>query len=169
VLPIVLVVLALLAALFVSGVFGGSDPASGSGVTMPAEPADTTQPELVVVPGAKDAGADAVETAKSRARKGGDSGATKKDEADADSARRASAPAAGSPPPAPAPPPPAAPAVSADNPVTPPPPARATSPRPSGPKQIDAGGGATGAERLPPAADASDVPDLVPPPEPATP
>ena len=169
VLPIVLILLALLGALFVSGVFGGDDPASSSGVSVPAAaPDDTTQPELVVVPGAKDASADAVETAKARERareRGGSTSDAKKTEK-SDAARQASAPAA-TPPPPPAASPPAAPAVSANNPVRKPASKPATS---AGDQtQIDAGSGATGAEQIPPAADASDVPDLAPPPETATP
>jgi hypothetical protein len=57
-------------------------------------------------------------------------------------------------------------------PPPPPPPASAnngTTTKKSGTsRKIDAGSGATGAEQIPPAADASTVPDLAPPPEPAT-
>ena len=82
VLPIVLILLALLAAMYVSGVFGGNDPASSPSVSAPAAtPADTTEPKVVVVPGAKDASADAVETAKARARGEDDSGTAKKKQA----------------------------------------------------------------------------------------
>ncbi len=165
VLPIVVILLAILGALYVSGVFGGDDPASSPTVDVPlAEPA-AGEPELVVVPGAKDASAAAIERAK--ARKRGDSVPAKQDSAKAKRAD-SSAPAASSPPPPPAASPPPAPAVSANNPVTKP-----AAPKPSsnagGEKQIDAGSGATGAEQIPPAADASDVPDLAPPLEPATP
>ena len=160
VLPIVLILLALLAALYVSGVFGGDDPASTPSVSVPtAQPA---APAIDAVPGAKGASADAVETAKARAR-GDDApspAARKKEQAES-----ARAPAPASPPPVAANPPPAAPAVSANNPVTPPPPPPAPR-RDTGAgdeKQIDAGSGATGAEQIPPPADASDVPDLAPP------
>ncbi len=170
VLPLVLILLALLGAMFVSGVFGGDDPASSSGVTVPAAgPGDASEPELVVVPGAKDAGADAVETAKARerARERGKSGAAKKNTDNAnDAATPASAPAAATPPPAVAPTPPP-PASRTNNAPTPPAPQRESS---SGDqKQIEADSGATGAEQIPPAAEATDVPDLAPPAEPATP
>ncbi|MBW3609739.1 MAG: hypothetical protein KY463_15655 [Actinobacteria bacterium] len=165
VLPIVVILLALLAALYVSGVFGGNDPESSPVVAVPtAEPVDPTTPELVVVPGAKDASADAVEKAKARARGEDDSGS-----AESDSIR--STPAA-SPPPAAASPSaaPAAPAVSPNHPVKKPAPKPATKPAPTPDeeKQMDAGGGATGAEQIPPPADASDVPDLAPPSESGT-
>ena len=169
VLPIILILLALLGALYVSGVFGGNDPESSPGVSAPlAEPdADSTEPELVVVPGAKEASAAAVERAKARER--GDSvPATKQPAtAKAGSTRASSPPPAASPPPPAAASPPAAPAVSANRPVTRPAPQRDTDT--SAEQQIDAGSGATGAEQVPPAADASDVPDLAPPLEPATP
>ena len=163
VLPIVLILLALLAALYVSGVFGGDEPASTPSVSVP-----TAQPgpgALDRVPDAKDASADAVETAKARAR-GDDApspAAKRKEKAEA-----ASAPTPAAPPPVATSPPPAAPAVRANTPAAPPPPP----PPPPAPrrdtaagdeKQIDAGSGATGAEQIPPAADASDVPDLAPP------
>ena len=169
VLPIVLILLALLAALYVSGVFGGNDPASSPSVSAPAAtPADTTEPKVVVVPGAKDASADAVETAKARARGEGDSGTAKqKPAAKQESPRQAPAPAAASPPPAATPPPPASPAVSAKNPVTRPAPKRDAGAGDE--KQIDAGRGRDllGSRRA--AADPSGVPDLAPPPETATP
>ncbi|MDP1850765.1 MAG: zf-HC2 domain-containing protein [Solirubrobacteraceae bacterium] len=160
VLPIVLILLALLAALYVSGVFGGDDPASTPSVSAPT--AAPTAAELDAVPGAKEATADDVESAKARAR-GEDVPAAKKQK----QAEPQSAPAASPPPPAAANPPAAAPAVSANNPVNPPAPERDT--ESSDEKQIDAGSGATGAEQVPPAADASDVPDLAPPTDPATP
>ena len=168
VLPIVLVLLALLAALYVSGVFGGSDPASSPRVSAPVAVPAQTEPEVVAVPGAKDASADAVETAKARARgEGRSADSTKKQKATrTDSAPRERAPAAAAPPPAAAPRP-ASPAVSANNPVTPPPPPRDTGAGDE--KQIDAGSGATGAEQIPPAADPTGVPDLAPPPETTTP
>ena len=161
VLPIVLVLLALLAALYVSGVFDGDDPASTPSVSTPAAAPAAVQ--LDAVPGAKNATADDVETAKARAR-GDDVPAAKQRE----KAEPERAPAAASPPPAPAgPPPAAAPAVSANNPVNPP--ARRRDTGAGDEKQIDAGSGATGAEQLPPAADASEVPDLAPPTEQTTP
>jgi len=162
VLPIVLVLLALLAALYVSGVFGGDDPASTPAVSAPA--ATPAEVELDAVPGARDATADDVESAKARAR-GEDVPADNKQK---EEARTDSAPAAASPPPAPANPRPAAPAVSPNNPINPPPPPPAErESEPSDDKQIDAGSGATGAEQIPPAGDASEVPDLAPPTDPA--
>jgi hypothetical protein len=171
VLPIVLILLALLIALYVSGVFGGNDPASSPNVIRPAAtPAAKTTSALVAVPGAKTASGEAVEVAKARerARERGDSGAAKRDAASASNAQKASTPAAASPPPAPATTPPAAPAVGANNAVKSPAPKRDTSASADGSKQIDAGSGATGAEQIPPAGDASNVPDLAPPPENAT-
>lgn len=161
VLPIVLILLALLAALYVSGVFGGDDPASTPSVSAPTgQSGPPVQPTIDAVSGAKDASADAVEAAKARAR--GDDAPTaaakKKEKAESDSA-----PAPASPPPATARPRAAAPAVSANNPVTPPPPAPRRDTAAGDEKQIDAGSGATGAEQIPPAADASGVPDLAPP------
>lgn len=167
VLPIVVVLLALIAALYVAGVFGGNDPESSPSVAVPtAEPVDPTVPERVVVPGARDARADAVEEAKARARGESEPATAKQDSAKTESANDAPAPAARRPPPTAAGPPPAAPAVSANNPVTRPAPTPQT--KPTEEKQIDAGGGATGAEQIPPPADATDVPDLAPPPESAT-
>jgi hypothetical protein len=170
VLPIVLVLLALLGALYIAGVFGGKEPASSpAGVTAPAAAAgDTTGPELVAVPGAKDASADAVESAKARerARERGEAGTAKRSTERSAATRQARTPAAGPPPPAAASPP-TAPAVSANTPVTRPPPAR--DPAPSAETQIDAGSGATGAEQIPPAADATNVPDLAPPADPVAP
>lgn len=173
VLALVLVVLALVGALFVSGVFGGDDPASSSDVTAPAaDPGVTSESEVVVVPGAKDASADAVETAKARkrARERRGSGTAKKDSDQAADAAQAGGQVATTPPPAAAPPPPRAAAVT----PPPPPPARAGDPvtRPAperrapgdDQKQIDAGSGATGAEQIPPPQDTSNVPDLAPPP-----
>ncbi|HEV2776726.1 MAG TPA: hypothetical protein VGV90_14120 [Solirubrobacteraceae bacterium] len=165
VLPIVLILLALIAALYVSGVFGGDDPALTPSVSAPtAQPVESA---IDAVPGARDASAEDVETAKARAR--GDDGSAVPKQAKkqpvSDSAQQASAPAAAAPPPAAANPPPAAPAVSPNTPVTPPAPTRDTGS--SDEKQIDAGSGATGAEQIPPAADTSDVPDLAPPESPA--
>ncbi|MEA2223012.1 MAG: hypothetical protein QOH83_1388 [Solirubrobacteraceae bacterium] len=170
VLPIGLVLLALLVALFVSGVFGGSDPASSPSVAPPtAVPSDTPPADVVAVPGAKEASARAVEIAKARDR-----------ERERAKRERAAAPkrkAAASTPATP-PPPPAATAA--------PPPAAATSPPPApakkapktnantggteggGSSKIDTGNGATGSEQIPPAQDSKNVPDLAPPPEPAT-
>ena len=163
VLPLILVLLALLGALVVSGVLGGDDPASSSGVTAPAaDPGETAAPEVVVVPGAKDASADAVETAKARERARGRGDATPAKKAAA-KPEEADAPAASTPPPAVASTPPAAPAaprVSAEEPATKRPPPAGSGAQ----KQIDAGGGAVGAEQIPPATDTSDVPDLAPPP-----
>jgi hypothetical protein len=60
--------------------------------------------------------------------------------------------------------------VSPNNPINPPPPPPAErESEPSDDKQIDAGSGATGAEQIPPAGDASEVPDLAPPTDPAAP
>ncbi|MDP2711426.1 MAG: hypothetical protein Q8O56_09420 [Solirubrobacteraceae bacterium] len=69
VLPIALLLLALLVALTVSGVLGGRDPESSPAIAAPAaEPSDTSTPEIVVVPGARDATPNEVERAKSRER-----------------------------------------------------------------------------------------------------
>lgn len=170
VLPIVLIVLALTAALYVSGIFGGKDPESSSTVAAPtAEPVDRTKPELVVVPGARNASAEAVEDAKARARGEREPSAAKQDEAKAGAADEAPAPAPSRPPPAtPAPaasppPPPASANSSSGKPAPDPRPQT----KPAEEKQIDAGGGATGAEPVAPPA-ASDVPDLAPPPASAT-
>jgi hypothetical protein len=162
VLPIILILLALLGALYVSGVFGGNDPESSPRVSVPA-PVSAVD----AVPGAKNASADAVEVAKARAR--GDVPATpkhkpKKKQAAATST---SAPAATTPP-APVTTPPPPPAV-ANNPAPRPAPRRDTTSASDAPKRIDAGSGATGAEQIPPAADATDVPELAPPVEPAAP
>ncbi len=169
VLPVVLVLIALLAALYVSGVFGGSDPASSPRVEPAAVPAGITEPEVVAVPGAKDASADAVETAKARARGNGGSGETKKKTTTtkSDAATPERAPVGASPLTAGSPPPPPPPAAAPNPPVTRPAPARDTDA--GGEKRIDAGSGATGAEQIPPAADPTGVPDLAPPPETAQP
>jgi hypothetical protein len=157
VLPVVLVAIALLVALFVSGVFGADDPTPTSGTIVPsavnAPPASSAKkPEIVVVPGAGDASGAAVERAKKRAR-----AASRR----AAAATRPASAAATPPPP---------PAVAA----APPPPPPAASPKPaSKPKSssatnsgIDANNGATGAEQLPTEKDTSTVPDLTPPPDP---
>ena len=155
VLPVAVVLVAVLGALFVAGVFGGDDPASSPRVAVPAgSPAQSAPADVVVVPGAKQAGD--VESAKARER----ARARRKREAAAaraESARRTAAapPAAAAAPapvvtPPPPPPPPAAPAAERD-----------------GSRKVDAGSGATGAEQIPPAEDTSTVPDLAPAPEPA--
>jgi hypothetical protein len=158
-LPVLLVATAVLVALFVSGVFGADapTPTSGSNVAPSAVPpaATTKKPEIVVVPGARDASGAAVERAKSRARNGG---------RDAKPAKRTPAAAAAPPPP---PPPPAA--VAAPTPAATP--APTTPPKRSsngtgGRAGINSKNGATGAEQLPPAQDTSTVPDLTPPPDP---
>lgn len=158
VLPVAVVLAAVLAALFVSGVFGGDDPASDPRVAAPADTAAQPAPaDVVVVPGAKEASPDDVESAKSRDR------ARAQRRREAAAAREqsrttpATTPPAGAntaPPPAAVPPPP-----------PPPPPARAE--RSDGSRTVDAGNGATGAEQIPPAQDSSTVPDLAPAPEPA--
>jgi hypothetical protein len=174
VLPIGLVLLALLVALFVSGVFGGSDPASSPSVAPPtAVPSDTPPADVVAVPGAKEASARAVEIAKARDR---ERERAKRERAAAPKRKAAAGAPAGTP--ATPPPPPAAAAA--------PPPAAATSPPAApakkapkanantggteggGSSKIDAGNGATGSEQIPPAQDSKNVPDLAPPPEPAT-
>ena len=170
VLPIVLILLALLVALYVSGVFGGNDPASSPSVSVPADsPGATTTPQVVAVPGAKDASADAVETAKARARGEGHSGGEEEEAGDED--RRLDAGhAAGGRLATAGRVPPASGQSGRRAPTTPsrePAPQRDTGGDDE--KQIDAGSGATGAEQIPPAADPSGVPDLAPPPETATP
>jgi hypothetical protein len=163
VLPIAVVLAALLVALFVSGVLGGSDPASSPRVDSPSGAAPPSKPGDVVVPGAKRARPDEVELAKARAR------ASARRKRAAASAREPTTTPAPAPAPAPvtAPPPPAA-----ANP-TPPPPPPATTGGARGSdgdtsRKVDPGNGATGAEQIPPAKDTSTVPDLAPPPEPAT-
>ena len=153
VLPIVLILFALVAALYVAGVFGGNDPASSPSLAVPtAEPADLPDFELVVVPGAEDASADAVEEAKARARGDDDSGAANEDARKQDGADEAPAPAAGAPAPAAAAPPPSTNDTAEGS-------AAKRETKPSEEKQADGGGGATGAEQAPPPAEASDVPD----------
>jgi Meckel syndrome type 1 protein len=167
VLPVAVVLLALLGALFVAGVFGGSDPASSPRVDAPSDrPANRQPAEVVVVPGAEDADAEAVERAKARerarARRARQGAAARKP------ARKKPAPApsaaADEPAPAPAPPPPVA-----ATPPAPPAPMRTNGDRRGGSRKVDAGKGATGAEQIPPAEDTSSVPDLAPAPEPAAP
>jgi hypothetical protein len=175
VLPVVLVACALLVALFVAGVFGSGDPTpSRSSVTPPpATPrAATKKPEVVVVPGANDASASAVERAKARARA---------------QIRRQAAPGGAATKPAESPPPPPPPAAAPAPANTPPPapPAAGTGgttakpkPTPKGkPKprrrsdgaRVDAGNGATGVEPRLPKQKSSTVPELTPPAEPTTP
>jgi hypothetical protein len=166
-LPIALVLIALLVALSVSGVLGGSDPPSSPSVAVPAErAADSPPADVVIVPGAKEASADAVELAKARDR----ARARARSEP---TAAREGKPSAATPPTAPATaPPPAAVATR------PPPPATAPKPAPKstssggvksgGSRKIEAGSGATGSEQIPPPHDTSTVPDLAPPPETAT-
>ena len=160
VLPIVLVAFALLIALFVSGVFGADNPAptSGSGVTPSAATPQqsTTTPEILVVPGAADASAGAVEREKARAR------AKRRRQAQLDATPATPAATATPPPAAAAAPPPAAR------------PKPASAPKPAGngtggSTGIDADNGATGAEQLPQAQDTSTVPELAPPPDPVLP
>jgi hypothetical protein len=157
VLPVALVVIAIIAALAIAGVFGGGEPASSPQSYAPAPsdaPTSTQAAPVVVVPGAKSASAAAVEKAKARAR-----AAKNKKQAAATTTPAATestdANAAAPPPP---PPPPAA------NPAPPP-----ASPAKAGKPKIDAGNGATGAEQLPPAKDTSTVPDLAPPVTPVAP
>lgn len=171
VLPIVLVLVALVGALYVSGIFGGNAPESSPTVAVPAaEPVDTTKPELVIVPGAKDATADAVEAAKARARGEGEPSVAKKDKAKKDAAKADDAPAR-----APSPSPPATVRRSAPAPASAPsaPPASESSqarrpaptaePRPTEEKQLDAGGGAVAPEQVAPPAGGADAPGLAPP------
>jgi len=163
VLPIVLVIIAILIALFVSGVFGGNDPASSPRVAVPADtPADGTPADVVVVPGATDASGDAVEVAKARERERARAKRRRQAVADQETVKTTPAPAASATTP---------PAVV--TPAPPPPPAAATNDTGTAKKsgsgrKIDTGSGATGAEQIPPPADSSTVPDLAPPPEPAT-
>lgn len=166
VLPIALILCALIAALHVAGVLGGSDPASTPGVAVPtAEPVDPPDFELVVVPGAEDASGDAVEKAKERARGDDDSGAANEDAPKKEDVDEAPASAAGAPAPAAAAPPPPAPV--ADTNETAETRARERKTKPSEERQAD-GGAATGAEQTPPPADGSAGGGLSPPPEPAT-
>jgi hypothetical protein len=171
VLPVGLVLLALLVALFVSGVFGGSDPASNRGVPVPAAaPSDTPPADVVAVPGAKEASARAVEIAKARDRE------RQRAQRERSSVPPRKATAGGIP--APPPPPPAAAATPPPVAATPPPAApakKAPKANPNtggteggGSSKINAGNGATGSEQIPPAQDSTNVPDLAPPPEPAT-
>jgi hypothetical protein len=165
VLPIALVVVAIIAALAIAGVFGGGEPASSPQSYAPAPsdaPTSTQAAPVVVVPGATAASAAAVEKAKARAR------AAKSKRKQATTTKPGATPAAtAKTPPSAAGTAPAAAAPHAAAPPPPPPPP----PPPSGggkPK-IDAGNGATGAEQLPPAKDTSTVPDLAPPVQPAPP
>jgi hypothetical protein len=173
VLPIGLVLLALLVALFVSGVFGGSDPASSPSVPSPTTiPSDTPPADVVAVPGAKEASARAVEIAKARDRER----ERAKREPAAAPKRKAAAGTPATPPPPPPPPAAVTPPPAA---ATSPPAAPAKKPAPKanantggteggGSNKAKGGNGATGSEQIPPAQDSKNVPDLAPPPEPAT-
>ena len=161
-LPVAVVFAALLVALFVSGVFGGSDPASSPRVDMPAEtpPAETAPADVVVVPGADGASADEIEEAKARERERERARRRRQAAATAPERGAVSRPqgAAADPAPVVAPPPP--------------PPAQTPQRRDDGDsgrsREIDPGTGATGSEQIPPPEDTSTVPDLAPPPESAT-
>jgi hypothetical protein len=153
VLPVALVVIAIIVALAVAGVFGGGEPASVPQTYTPARsdtPTSTQAAPVVVVPGAGTASASAVEKAKARAR----ASKSKKKKKAAPATTTPAATGAGATT-APATPPanPAPPAAT---------PAKGTGSSGTKPK-IDAGNGATGAEQLPPAKDTSTVPDLAPP------
>ena len=157
-----LVLIALLVALFVSGVLGGDEPASSPRISAPvAAPDDTTTPEIVLVPGAKDATGVEVERAKARdrARRRGETlPADRGDAPTATKRKPAATPASGTPSRQPAAT--AAPRTAPAPP--PPPPAKKTATATE--KRIDAGNGATGAEQVPPPVDSSKVPELAPPP-----
>ncbi|MFP5361625.1 MAG: zf-HC2 domain-containing protein [Thermoleophilia bacterium] len=160
-LPVAVVLVAVLAALFVAGVLGGADPESSPRIAVPADaPAGSVPADVVVVPGAEEAGADDVESEKARerarARRKRQAAAAGDDDVSAAPATRTPAAATAPPPAAAVAPPPAPP---------PPPPA---SRRDAGTPKVDAGNGATGAEQIPPAQDTSTVPDLAPAPEPAS-
>jgi hypothetical protein len=160
VLPVALVVIAIIAALAIAGVFGGGEPASVPQSFTPSAsdaPKSTQAPKVVVVPGAVAASAAAVEKAKARAR-----AARRNAAAATNGAQTAARPPAAAPPPAAA-------AKTTPPPPPPPPPPAARKPAATGKPKIDAGNGATGAEQLPPAKDTSTVPDLAPPVETAPP
>jgi hypothetical protein len=173
VLPIVLVVGAFFVALLVAGVFGADDPASSPRSVAPppaAAPATTTAPEVVVVPGADNASGSDVERAKARAR----AESQPQPAPDHAAATPATPPppppppaASAAPPAAPAAEPPAAPSGGAKPKVKPKPKPK-PAPRDKDSARIDTDNGATGVEpRLP--KQKSKVPELAPPPEPATP
>jgi hypothetical protein len=164
-------------ALFVSGVLGGGDPASSPRVAVPADsPSNSAPADVVVVPGAKEASARAVELAKARDRARERAERTRevapaRKPASAKPATPAATPppppppppAAATPPPPAAPPPPATPSRNANNGK-----AGACKPKSGGSRKIETGNGATGSEQIPPKQDSSNVPDLAPPPAPAT-
>ena len=158
VLPVALVIVAIIAALAVAGVFGGGEPESAPQSFAPTEsvPSNTAEAPVVVVPGAASRAA-AVEKAKERAR----AAARKRRAAARAAASDDDAPATATPPPAAAATPAAAPATP------PPPPAAANTGATSGKPKIDAGNGATGAEQLPPPQDTSTIPEIAPPVEPS--
>jgi hypothetical protein len=175
VLPVVLLASALLVALFVAGVFGSDSPTPSRSSVAPAPAAPhaaTKTPEVVVVPGAKDASASAVERAKARARA---------------ETRRQAAPGGGAAPTPAKPttprPPPAAASPAPSNTPAPAPPAAGTGGTTAKPKpapkaaprrrgdgaRVDAGHGATGVEPQLPKQKSKTVPELTPPAEPTTP
>lgn len=169
-LPVALIAFALIIALLVAGVFSGGEPASSRQSPAPAvEPqAAGKTPKIVVVPGAKDATAAAVERAKQRARA--------ERRRDARVARQpAPAPTQGASTPEPVAPAPATPpaAVSAPPPPPPPPAAADNASQParkpgSGNPRVGTDNGATGSDQLP-APDTSSVPELAPPDDTALP
>jgi hypothetical protein len=170
-LPVALIAFALIIALLVAGVFSGGEPASSQQSPAPAvEPKATGKtPKVVVVPGAKEATAAAVERAKQRARA--------ERRRDAEVARQpapvatqgASAPTLVAPAPVT---PPAA--VNAPRPPAPPPsPAADNASQPTrtpgrGGPRVGTDNGATGSDQLP-APDTSSVPELAPPDDTALP
>lgn len=164
VLPIAVVLLALVAALFVAGVFGGDDPASSPRVDTPPpeRPADKRPADVVVVPGAKEGDADEVELAKARERareRRKRQGPVARKPARATPATPPATPPVAAPPPPVAAPPPAPPAAQQTK----------NNNRGGSSRKVDAGKGATGAEQIPPAEDTSSVPELAPAPQPAAP
>ena len=173
--PVALIAGALIVGLIVSGVIGGGDPASSPQVAVPAgEPGVTSSPDVVVVPGAKEANAEAVEVAKARQRALDNGERLPDGTPDQPAAKPGAKPATSNsaqPPPAPPPPPPPPPPASQAN--APVPTAKRATVRKPAPKPsssgaatgIDAGNGATGAEQIPSAQDTSSVPDLAPPPQ----
>jgi len=169
-LPVALIASALIIALLVAGVFSGGEPASSRQSPAPAvEPQATGKtPKIVVVPGAKDATAAAVERAKQRARA--------ERRRDAKVAREpAPAPTQGASTPAQVAPAPATPpaAVNVRPPPPPPPAAADNASQParkpsSGNPRVGTDNGATGSDQLP-APDTSSVPELAPPDDTALP
>lgn len=178
VLPVVLIIAALLTALYVSGFLGGSDPASSPSVAVPNDaPAQAkAEPNVVVVPNAKDASADAVELAKARARAQANGEPLPDSTSDAQQKKAAATKSSGSgsssSTPAAPPPPPAQVQAPAPAPPPPPPPPPQSASKDKSSKsgstsgdatRIDAGSGSTGAEQLPAPGDTLNVPDLAPP------